>query len=142
VLPRARRNAALSGCPGCWIVSAKFVSAERKRTLLTQSPMSLGVRKVRFRTLAHPPAGHEPPRGMAPHVPALPRVRTPQGVGPVPQPIPEPVNPSDLVTLALGVVKADRFPNLATVDDGQPRVRPVSPVRTDGFTVYVANLRS
>ena len=60
----------------------------------------------------------------------------------MPQPIPEPVNPSDLVTLALGVIKADRFPNLATVDDGQPRVRPVSPVRTDGFTVYVANLRS
>ena len=31
---------------------------------------------------------------------------------------------------------------LATVDDGQPRVRPVSPVRVDGFTIYVANLRS
>lgn len=31
---------------------------------------------------------------------------------------------------------------LATVDAlGQPRVRPVSPVRTDGFVVWVANLR-
>jgi len=31
---------------------------------------------------------------------------------------------------------------LATVDPaGQPRVRPVSPVRTEEFTVYVANLR-
>lgn len=32
---------------------------------------------------------------------------------------------------------------LATVDpSGQPRLRPVSPVRVDGFTVYVANLRT
>ena len=31
---------------------------------------------------------------------------------------------------------------LATTDDGQPRLRPVSPVRVDGFTIYVANLRS
>lgn len=31
---------------------------------------------------------------------------------------------------------------LATVDDEQPRLRPVSPVRVDGFTAYVANLRS
>ena len=31
---------------------------------------------------------------------------------------------------------------LATVDEsGQPRLRPVSPVRVEGFTVYVANLR-
>lgn len=36
---------------------------------------------------------------------------------------------------------ADRFPVLATLDGDQPRARPVSPVRTDGFTVYVANLR-
>jgi general stress protein 26 len=44
--------------------------------------------------------------------------------------------------LALAVVRADRFPVLATVDGDQPRLRPVSPVRTDRFTVYVANLRS
>lgn len=34
-----------------------------------------------------------------------------------------------------------RFPQLATIDGDQPRVRPVSPVRVEGFTVYVANLR-
>lgn len=34
-----------------------------------------------------------------------------------------------------------RFPSMATVDGGQPRVRPVSPVRTEGFMIYVANLR-
>jgi general stress protein 26 len=58
------------------------------------------------------------------------------------RPIPEPVNPADLVNLALGVLQADRFPCLATIDGDQPRLRPVSPVRTDRFTVYVANLRS
>jgi general stress protein 26 len=54
----------------------------------------------------------------------------------------EPVNPSQLLSLARAVLRADRFPYLATMDADQPRVRPVSPVRTDGFTVYVANLRS
>ncbi len=39
-------------------------------------------------------------------------------------------------------MRSARFPQLATIDGDQPRVRPVSPVRTDGFTVYVANLRS
>jgi general stress protein 26 len=57
------------------------------------------------------------------------------------KPIPEPVHPAQVADLALAVLKADRFPHLATVDGNQPRVRPVSPVRTDGFTVYVANLR-
>lgn len=28
------------------------------------------------------------------------------------------------------------------MDGDQPRVRPVSPVKVDGFTIYVANLRS
>jgi len=54
----------------------------------------------------------------------------------------EPVDPKNLVELARAVVQADRFPDLATIDGDQPRVRPVSPVRTDHFTVYVANLRS
>lgn len=58
------------------------------------------------------------------------------------KPTPAPIDPSKLVELALGVVRADRFPDLATIDGDQPRVRPVSPVRTDGFTVYVANLRA
>jgi general stress protein 26 len=58
------------------------------------------------------------------------------------KPVPEPVDASRLKELALQVVQADRFPYLATIDGDQPRLRPVSPVRTEGFTVYVANLRS
>lgn len=58
------------------------------------------------------------------------------------RPTPEPFDPKRLAELARAVVAADRFPHLATMDGDQPRVRPVSPVRTDGFTVYVANLRS
>ncbi len=57
------------------------------------------------------------------------------------QPIAEQVHPDELVALALTVIEADRFPRLATSDGGQARVRPVSPVKTDGFEVYVANLR-
>ena len=51
------------------------------------------------------------------------------------------IDRSKLVELARTVLQADRFPCLATIDGDQPRLRPVSPVRTDGFTVYVANLR-
>jgi general stress protein 26 len=58
------------------------------------------------------------------------------------KPIPEPIDRSRITELALAVIAADRFPYLATLDGDQPRVRPVSPVRTDRFTVYVANLRS
>ena len=58
------------------------------------------------------------------------------------KPIPEPIEPPRLVDLALAVIQADRFPYLATMDGNQPRLRPVSPVKTDRFTVYVANLRS
>jgi general stress protein 26 len=58
------------------------------------------------------------------------------------RPVPEPIPPGEVVRLALAVVQADRFPQLATLDGDQPRVRPVSPVRTDGFVVYVANLRA
>src|SRR5256885_12234185 len=57
------------------------------------------------------------------------------------KPAPKPVDPSRLVELALGVIQADRFPCLASIDGDQPRLRPVSPVKTDRFTVYVANLR-
>jgi general stress protein 26 len=39
-------------------------------------------------------------------------------------------------------VRSVKFPVLATIDGDQPRVRPVSPVRSEGFVVYVANLRS
>ena len=58
------------------------------------------------------------------------------------RPTPEPVSSEQVRELALSVMKADRFPMLATVDGNQPRLRPVSPVMTKGFTVYVANLRS
>jgi general stress protein 26 len=57
-------------------------------------------------------------------------------------PKPEPIDPGRLADLALAVIQADRFPYLATIDGDQPRVRPVSPVKTAGFTVYIANLRS
>ena len=58
------------------------------------------------------------------------------------RPTPQPIDPADLPRLAREVVTRTRFPMLATVEGDQPRVRPISPVRTDGFTVYVANLRS
>ena len=44
--------------------------------------------------------------------------------------------------MALEVLRACPFPMLASADGDQPRLRPVSPVKTDGFTVYVASLRS
>jgi general stress protein 26 len=57
------------------------------------------------------------------------------------EPPSQPLEPAQVSALALGVMRAGRFPFLATIDGDQPRVRPVSPVKTDGFTVYVANLR-
>lgn len=57
------------------------------------------------------------------------------------RPAPEPIDPDRLPELAQAVMLAAKFPMLATLDGDQPRLRPVSPVRTDGFTVYVANLR-
>jgi len=59
----------------------------------------------------------------------------------VPSPAPFHPTPAELVALAQSVMRSARFPQLATVDGDQPRVRPVSPVRVEGFTVYVANLR-
>jgi general stress protein 26 len=58
------------------------------------------------------------------------------------KPTPKPFAPAELKALAEAVIAADRFPRLATLDQGRPRVRPVSPVRTEGFVIYVANLRS
>ena len=49
---------------------------------------------------------------------------------------------SGLVAQALSVIQADRLPYLATVEGDQPRLRPIAPVKTDGFTVYIANIRS
>ena len=57
-------------------------------------------------------------------------------------PRPLPVDPADLPRVAREVIASAKFPFLATVDGTQPRVRPVSPVRVEGFTIYIANLRS
>lgn len=60
----------------------------------------------------------------------------------MPAPTPKPIDLAELPSLAAATMKAGKFPTLASMDGDQPRVRPVSPVRTDGFTVYVANLRA
>ena len=57
-------------------------------------------------------------------------------------PTPSPIDPIQLPTLAQAVMRKARFPQLASLYGDQPRLRPVSPVRTDGFTAYVANLKS
>ena len=46
-----------------------------------------------------------------------------------------------LPDIALECMDDAKFPVLATVGNNQPRVRPVSPVKTERFTVYVANLK-
>ena len=60
----------------------------------------------------------------------------------MPKPVPLPVDPAELLTLAQTTMQRAKFPCLATIDGDQPRLRPVSPVRTDGFHVYLANLRN
>lgn len=57
------------------------------------------------------------------------------------QPHPKPIDPADIRRLALEVIAHDRFPMLATIDGDWPRIRPVSPVKMEGFVVHVANLR-
>lgn len=59
----------------------------------------------------------------------------------MPKPEPKPIDPAEFRTLALATMKSAKFPQLATIDGNQPRVRPVSPVRSDDFVIYVANLR-
>jgi general stress protein 26 len=58
------------------------------------------------------------------------------------KPEPKLIAPERVGELARAVIAADRFPCLATMDGEQPRLRPVSPVKTDGFMIFVANLRS
>lgn len=53
----------------------------------------------------------------------------------------ETLGSEELRNRATETMQAAKFPVLATMDGDQARVRPVSPVRTDGFTVYVANLK-
>ena len=61
----------------------------------------------------------------------------------MPGPAPKSFTSEELPALARGVIARAKFPQLATIDGDQPRVRPVSPVRVDDdFTIYVANLRS
>ena len=57
------------------------------------------------------------------------------------KPEPAPLS-GDLRELALATMREAKFPVLASMDGDQQRARPVSPVKTDGFTVYVASLRS
>jgi general stress protein 26 len=57
-------------------------------------------------------------------------------------PRPEVIDPATLVERAQQVMREAKFPLLATLDGDQPRLRPVSPIRTEGFTVFIANLRS
>jgi general stress protein 26 len=56
---------------------------------------------------------------------------------------PEPAIPqTELRRIALETMSAAKFPMFASIERDQPRVRPVSPVKTDAFTVFVASLRS
>lgn len=57
------------------------------------------------------------------------------------KPVPEPVDPRKVPDLAREIVKTDRAPLLASSDGDQARVRPVSLLKIDGFTVYIGNLR-
>jgi general stress protein 26 len=58
------------------------------------------------------------------------------------KPHPKPIDASELASLAIATMASAKFPLLATVDGDQPRLRPVSPVRTERFTIYIANLRA
>ena len=60
----------------------------------------------------------------------------------MPKPQPQPIDESKLAELAQELMKEAKFPILSSIDGDQARLRPVSPVRTEGFTVYVANLKS
>ena len=56
---------------------------------------------------------------------------------------PEPAVPqTELRRVALETMRAAKFPMFASVDRDQPRLRPVSPVKTEEFTVFVASMRS
>lgn len=60
----------------------------------------------------------------------------------MPAPKPKPIDPAELPVLAQATMSSAKFPMLASLDGDQARVRPVSPVRTEGFSVFIANLRS
>ena len=58
------------------------------------------------------------------------------------KPEPDPIDPNELPALAQATMADAKFPMLASLDGDRPRLRPVSPVKTDGFIVYVANLKA
>ena len=60
----------------------------------------------------------------------------------MPKPKTAKIDPQDLPELAKTAMKNAKFPMLATIEEDQPRVRPVSPVWVDNFTIYIANLAS
>jgi general stress protein 26 len=60
----------------------------------------------------------------------------------MPKPTPEPIKEEEVLDVSLAVVKGDRAPMLASIDGDYPRLRPISPLRTDGFTIYFASLRN
>ena len=57
------------------------------------------------------------------------------------KPLPAPL-PEDVRELALSTMRHAKFPMMASMDGDQPRVRPVSPVKTTDFTANVASFRS
>jgi general stress protein 26 len=58
------------------------------------------------------------------------------------KPEPPAVRPDELRGVALETMRLAKFPMLASLDGDQPRLRPVSPVKSAGFTVWVASMRS
>lgn len=58
------------------------------------------------------------------------------------KPAPKKIAPEEIPSMARQIVKKVKFPMLATIDEDQPRLRPVSPLLTDKFDVYIGNLRS
>jgi general stress protein 26 len=57
------------------------------------------------------------------------------------KPIPAPVDPAQLPSLARGVIQGNRFPFLASMDGDEPRVRPVTLSWEEGFHIYFVSLR-
>ena len=58
------------------------------------------------------------------------------------KPQPKKIDPDEVPEVARSIVAQVKFPMLATLDGDQPRVRPISPLLTEGFTVYFGNLKS
>jgi general stress protein 26 len=56
------------------------------------------------------------------------------------KPLSGPLDPAQVVERAIAVIQNAPHCFLATTDGEQPRLRPMSPVRTDSFTIFLANL--